>query len=413
MGFSSASFYRQTSNYACNSTDTVLKSNIELPLNVVASDQLSIEILKSHDDMARFETQWRELEDQAAKPSNVFQSFDWCMNWVKTNANQNECYQVFVVTVSQNEQCKLIWPMMIDCFGPFSVLRWLSEPFSQYGDVLVAETTEKDQLLELAWKKLKSHPTADSIRLRHVRSDSNVYKFLVDHTTDSGVCDHAPFLEIDKFPTQSAYDGRYSKSQRRRRKRISNNLAKIGEIKFEHDNQGQCFDNALNNAIAEKRKWLVARGLHSKPIMSPELAPFFNAMSSNGKTLKPIASQLSAGDQKISYEIGLRYKNHHFGYITAHDSTLTDASPARLHMDMSQRLAIDDGLDAFDLMVPADPHKKTWSSSSVKTSEFYAPVTAKGAIYTGLYLSLFRPMIRTIYKSIPAKYRRHITRFVP
>jgi len=391
-------------------SDARQPATVKKTMNSIAND-LEIRTLQTIHDMEDFQTRWRKLEETGAKPSNVFQSYDWCMNWVRACALDNDCYGINIVTISRNNQCLLIWPMMTTCVGPFCVLRWLSEPYSQYGDALVVDSDETNKLLELAWQRLKSHPTADSIRLRHVRHDANVHDFLTRHAKDDGCHDYAPFLEINKFPTQAAYDARYTKSQRRRRKRIKNTLAQNGEISFTHTSQGQNFDHSLDRAITEKRKWLSERGLYSKPVLSDELQPFFHALAENGKTLKPVASQLNAGEQEISYEIGLRYKNHHFGYITAHDANLTDASPARLHMDFSQRLAIDEGMAAFDLMVPADPHKKTWSSACVETADYSTHIKTRGAVYTYVYLQALRPLIRTIYKTVPAQIRRHITRW--
>lgn len=388
------------------------KPDISRKATKPASGDLNIRVLQNIQDMQAFESQWRKLEETGAKPSNVFQSYDWCYNWAQTCTIDNDCYSINIVTVSRNDECLLIWPMMTTCVGPICVLRWLSDPYSQYGDVLVADTPEKDELLELAWHELKTLPGIDSIRLRHVRHDANVHSFLARNTKNDGTCDHAPFLEIDKFPTQTAYDTRYTKSQRRRRKRIRTSLAKNGEIIFSHANKGEQFDHSLDRAITEKRQWLNERGLHSKPVQGDELGGFFHALAENGKTLKPLASQLNSGEQEVSYEIGLRYKNYHFGYLTAHDNSLTDASPARLHMDMSQRLAIDDGMKAFDLMVPADPHKKTWSSASVETADYFIPTNTKGAIYTMAYLQILRPLVRTIYKTVSPKIRRHITRWI-
>jgi CelD/BcsL family acetyltransferase involved in cellulose biosynthesis len=182
-------------------------------------------------------------------------------------------------------------------------------------------------------------------------------------------------------------------------------------VAFTSTHTGRGYHHILKVAIEQKRIWITERGLHSKPIMSNELQVFFNELAQNGKTLTTVGSQMTAGKRNISFEISLRYRKHHFGYITAHDSTLTDASPGRLHMDFSQRDAINQGMQAFDLMVPADPHKKTWSSNAVRTCGYFTHLNTRGAIYTALYLKTFRPMLRWLYLKAPASVRRHITRF--
>ncbi len=375
-------------------------------------NQNTIKILHTVQDMAQFEKQWRDLEDRVAKSTNVFQSFDWCMNWAQTCTIDNDCYHIYVVTISRDDQCQLIWPMMTACSGPFHILNWLSEPFSQYGDVLAIADENLDTNLQLAWQKIQAHPFADSIRMRHVRDDATIAPFLKANARYDGQVDHAPFLEIDKFPTEEAYEARYNKNQRRRRKRIHKNLEQFGAISFTSSHDGDSFCRTLGLAIREKRKWLSRRGLYSKPVMGDELQVFFSDLAKNAKTLTPIASQLNAGDREISFEIALRYKGRHLGYITAHDTTLTDASPARLHMDFSQRAAINDGMATFDLMVPADPHKKTWSSNSIQTCDYSFHLNTRGAVYTAFYLKTLRPILRAVYLKSPVSFRRRITSFI-
>lgn len=412
MGYVLTTFNRQ--NAELHREEPVEAGHCTIPTKtpVLEDDKYQIEVLSSVQDMARFEQRWRELEDRVANPSNIFQSFDWCMSWAQTCTLDNDCYKIHIITISRDDQCLLIWPMMTTCSGPFHILKWFSEPYSQYGDVLAAKTDNLDEILHLAWKQLQIHDFADSIRLRHVRKDSIVSNFLETNARKDGQINYAPFLEIEKYPTEEAYETRYTKSQRRRRKRIRKNLEKIGPVTFDTNTQGQGFLKTLGLAIKEKRCWLSQRGLYSKPIMSHELEEFFVHLSNNSSTLKTVATQLNAGDQDASYEIGLRFKGHHFGYITAHDARLTDMSPGRLHMDLSQRAAINDGLEAFDLMVPADPHKKTWSSNSVQTRDYFTHLNARGAIYSLAYLKIIRPCVRWLYLKAPTSIRRHITRFV-
>ena len=62
----------------------------------------------------------------------------------------------------------LVWPLMEICSGPICVLRWLSDPYSQYGDVLIAGDAEPETALAAAWGQIRELPGIDAIRLRHV-----------------------------------------------------------------------------------------------------------------------------------------------------------------------------------------------------------------------------------------------------
>jgi CelD/BcsL family acetyltransferase involved in cellulose biosynthesis len=185
----------------------------------------------------------------------------------------------------------------------------------------------------------------------------------------------------------------------------------MGPVEFRLLPAGSAMDRAMEQAIAQKRHWLAERGLYSKPLLCSYLDPFLRDLSRNaGGAISIVTSCLTAGNRPISWEIGLRCGKTHFGFITAHDTTLTDASPARLHMDLSQRQAIRDGMQVFDLMIPGDPHKQSWSNGRIAVHEFHAPLSMVGMVYGHGYLSLLRPLIRRIYHAAPAAIRTRFTR---
>ena len=80
-------------------------------------------------------------------------------------------------------------------------------------------------------------------------------------------------------------------------------------------------------------------------------------------------------------------------------------------MDMSQRQAIRDGMQVFDLMIPGDPHKQSWSNGRMAVHEFHAPLSMAGGLYGHIYLSLLRPIVRRLYHSAPSAIRTRFTSF--
>ena len=376
-----------------------------------ASDaNLVAEVADSLPALHALEAEWRALQRRAGRPSQIFQSFDWCSAWVG-GLGDARCMDLRIVTVRVDGRLALVWPLMRTCVGPFCVLRWLSDPYSQYGDVLVAADAERESLLAAAWAHIRSLPGIDAIRLRHVRSDAIVASFLARHCRPVGATDSAPCLDLTAFADEAAYGQRYTKAQRRRRKRIRQELENKGALDFRVLRSGPEFDALIDRTIAEKRHWLAERGLHSRPLADPGLADFMRRLAGR-EDLDVVLSVLTSGSEPVAFEIGLRFGGHHFGYITAHDTRLTDASPARLHMDLSQRRAIADGLAVFDLMVPGDPHKVSWSCHSVDVFDFHAPVTLKGHLYGLAYLEGLRPLARRAYFMAPPAVRRHFTRLI-
>ena len=360
--------------------------------------------------LERLAVDWYSLHQASAHPSSIFQSADWCMAWARVYARPEHGIEPCVVTGYQDGTLVFLWPLMRVRNGPFTVLRWLSDPFAQYGDVLVRSGTDARPWCRRAMDFLRRLKDIDCLRLRHVREDSSVHPFLKEHFHRAGEADEAPFLDLTAYPTEIAYEKRYSRDQRKRRSKIRKSLEAMGPIDFQVVPPGSMMDRAMAEAVAHKRLWLSERGLYSKPLLCPLLEPFLRELSrSTGGGVSLVTSCLKAGSRSISWEIGLRCGKTHFGFITAHDTSLTDASPARLHMDMSQRQAIRDSMQVFDLMIPGDPHKQSWSNGRMAVHEFYAPLSLAGRLYGRGYLSLLRPIVRRFYRSAPAAIR---TRFM-
>ena len=117
----------------------------------------------------------------------------------------------------------------------------------------------------------------------------------------------------------------------------------------------------------------------------------------HGGSVELIVSELKVGDQALSWEIGFRHGTAHFAYITSHMNKHTDLSPGRLHMDLSQKACLAEGMQRFDLMVPYDAHKESWSSASVDTKDYFVAMTAGGWIAGHIYLKMLRPAARKLY----------------
>lgn len=362
--------------------------------------------------LERLAEDWQSLHAQSAHPHSVFQSAEWCLAWARHYAKPEHGIEPCVVAGYQDGVLVFLWPLMKVRKGPFTLLRWLSDPFAQYGDVLVAPGCDARPWCRSALALLRRLKGIDCLRLRHVRADAAIQPFLREHFRRAGETDAAPFLDLTAYPTEADYDKRYSREQRKRRGKIRKSLEAMGAVEFATLPPGSSMDRAMEEAIAHKRRWLAERGLYSQPLMCTLLEPFLRELSrtTNG-AITLVTSHLRAGNRPISWEIGLRCGKTHFGFITAHDTSLTDASPARLHMDLSQRQAIRDGMRTFDLMVPGDPHKQSWSNGRIEVHDFYAPLSLAGTVYGHGYLSLARPLIRRLYFSAPAALRARFTRF--
>lgn len=350
---------------------------------------------------------WRELEDNAGKSAGPFQSYDWCSTWLLHALRSGQACQPFIIAAYSGCNLVMLWPMMLTQVAGLRVLRWLSDPWSQYGDVLAGADHDAAGLMASVVEFIRQSRAADAIWLRHVRADADARPYLEAQFDRIGQYAGAPFMDLTQFPTETEYLARYDKPQRKRRKQIRRVLEqKGGALSFEVHTQGSAFIQGISDAIPQKRRWLSKRGLVSRPIFSSWMESFLLALATDTTgRLKPVCSMLKAGDRAVSYEIGLRYGDRHYCFITAHDVAMTNESPARLHMDYAQRSALNEGCRAFDLMVPLAPHKASWSSGHVAVGDYWLPLSPGGRVAGALFKTL-RPAAQALYHNTPEPLRR-------
>ena len=363
----------------------------------------SISIATNLQDFAALEGGWRALEAEGAKSSALFQTYDWLSNWIAV-------YNPGIAVVTGHHDGRLVfaWPLMKTEVGPLTVLRWLSEPLAQYGDVLLAGGQDAATWMARGLEAFRGLRGIDSIRLRHVRDDAVAAPFLAAAFRDARMNEQAPWLDLSQFSGEAAYEARYTSNQRKRRKKIRKSLEDdFGPVNFELLDGGPLCDATIAAAVAEKCLWLDTRGRHNRAFCNEDITRFLQRMARGADgPARLVASRLTAGGREVSWEIGFRHRATHFGFITAHDNALTDYSAARLHMDLSQRQALKDGMTAFDLMVPNDAHKDSWCSAKAETRDYHLPLTALGRLYGIGYLETARPLLRRAYYGMPTAMLR-------
>ncbi len=361
--------------------------------------------------LAALETGWLALEQNAVTPTSVFQTYDWVSSWSKVFAARDNEAEVFVLTGFDGDRLVFVWPLMRHRVMGLWLLSWLSEPFGQYGDVIVAQAQCPRLWVANALRFLRQLKGFDILRLRHVRADSTLATIAQHELTDARLHERAPWLDLTAFATEADYENRYSSTQRKRRKKIRKALEEMGPVSFTILPNGTVADAAITQAFAEKNKWLAERGRMNRVLGHADHVQFLRQLArSKPDGLEMIVSELKAGDTPVSWEIGFRFGATHFAYITSHVNALTDLSPGRLHMDQSQRACLAAGMKAFDLMVPYDAHKESWSSACMDTRDYFMPFTPLGQLVGHVYLRLLRPAMRNLYYRMPAHLLRLVNR---
>jgi CelD/BcsL family acetyltransferase involved in cellulose biosynthesis len=272
------------------------------------SPELEARCITTLQELEALRTDWQALEAACNDSSLVFQSHDWCSAWAATFLDDVKAPELCIATVRQSGKLIAVLPAMICVGSGPRILRVLSEPFAQYGGLLCHPARRTDAVLDAIFNAIKSHGGVDVIYLRHVREDNVAARFAARHLSPSGYRETAPFMDLSAFTGDEDYQGRYTKVQRRRRKKIASAIGKLGEISFTAHKSGADYEELLRCAVGNKQVWIAERGLISLPLAHPKLVDFLLALGGSAARagLQPVVTSLKAGERCISYELGFR-----------------------------------------------------------------------------------------------------------
>jgi CelD/BcsL family acetyltransferase involved in cellulose biosynthesis len=385
------------------------------PLARVATTQLPygarISSITTVQGLRHLEKHWRALEANTETPATVFQSFDWVSAWCETYATGDDGADIHVLVGYAGHKLVFLWPLAVQQRWGVRLLCWLTQPFGQYGDVLCAKGEDANLWIKAALTYLKTSKAADLLWLRHVRDDAAIAPIAKAQFKSAHLHEKAPYLDLTAFASEADYENRYTGSQRKRRKKIRKALEDMGPVSFTALPPGAPRESAIAEALAEKNKWLGGRGRINVAIGCPRHRAFLNRLASGASdALQMSLTEIKAGDRPISWEISFRFGGTHYAYITSHVNALTDLSPGRLHFDLSQRACLADGLKTYDLMVPYDPHKESWSSGMVAVDDYFMPLSRRGRLAGFGYMDLMRPLLRKAYYRMPKSLLKLINR---
>ncbi len=387
-----------TSIFERKLSEAAVEHALELPVGGLMT------LITSTSHLQALSSQWHNLEQNNAITPTVFQSFAWVKSWAENYGGPDNANEIHVFAGFVENQLVFVLPLVKKMHLGVATLNWLTDPIGQYGDILCAKDQSVAKWMSATLQLIKRLKGIDIIRLRHVREESAIGSYANNNFHDANLHEQAPFLDLTPFKSDEEYDARYNSQQRKRRKKIRSKLEEIGEVKFNTIVPGSQNDQAIIESIREKNEWLSERGRFNRVMGCPRHIGFLKSLSrSNAEGFQFVTTELTAGGKPVSWEIGFNYKGTHFAYITSHVNSMTDLSPGRLHMDLSQRLSISSGQERFDLMVPNDTHKESWCSGKVDTKDFFLPVSMIGIIYGHTYLKIIRPMMRKTYYGLPQK----------
>lgn len=357
---------------------------------------VDLAVIDTLEAMRALADDWRALETDAAA-HNFWQSFDWSMRWAERFLTTPHCLGLAILTGRQDGRLVMLWPLMIAREGPFRALKWLSDPFPQYGDALVAREADREGLLRAAWLHLAALPDIDTIVLRKVRADAAANGVLAAscaHTTEKRV---GCFMEIGRFASHDELMKALPSRRRQLRRKLRKKLEEAGPLAFETAFSGDRFVPTIRETMRLKRQWLKDTGQVSKPVSDPRLDDLLASFADAPEGGPRVAvGTLTCGGRPAAYEVAFHYKRHHYLYIIAQTPEFVEQSPSKVQVDEAQAWGLQNGIETFDLLPPSDRYKRDLSDQTIEVFDYVKAASASGRLHV-FYLTRLRPLLKTLY----------------
>ena len=350
------------------------------------------------------ETEWNQLFEASAQPSQMFLSFNWLWHWCNHYlAGQS----LSILTGRRDGRLVMIWPLVKWRVHGLSVLSFMGEPMSQYGDVLVEAAPDTPDCMRMAWAFLKSRSGADFVRLGKVRTDSAIASLLMEaggRITDTQV---APYLDLSNANGYAEYEKRYSGSSRKKRRNLIRRLADLGPLTVKEVTGGPEARTLVEFAIPLKRKWLVSRGLVSRAYSDDRITRFFGDVAEAAhKPAGCLVTVIRSAGRPAAVTIALLHKDGLGLHILVHDPDFDKLSAGTLLIEHNIRSAADRGLGCYDFLAPGDAYKLGWADASVEVNDWVLALSLAGRAYTRLYLAGMRECVKAAVAALPSPLRR-------
>jgi CelD/BcsL family acetyltransferase involved in cellulose biosynthesis len=283
------------------------------------------------------------------------------------------------------------------------VARLLGHPYRQYdGALAAADAPDAPRVLLEGLRDAG----VDVLVLRRVREDDPSAPFLA--AAERSADEEAPSVDLSGFPDLPAYVARLPPGLRQDIRRGRRKLAAEGAVAFAV-HAGRAAVPHVSKALELKRGWLASRGFVSAALRDVD-AEAFLARATETDPSRVVVSVLSAGERAAAIEIGFLAGRRYLSFLGALDPVFASASPGTVQMAETIGWCIARGLDAYDLLAPADAYKTRWANGSRRVADHGLAFTWRGRLWLDLWQTGLRPRLKSLYVSTPPALRRALAR---
>ena len=356
---------------------------------------LDFKLIRTVLEFHALEADWQELFSKIGRGPQLFQSYNWIWHWI--NCYHNTGNELLILTGRDQGELVLIAPLVCEYVHKIKMIKWIGEPVSQYGDILLKDDRNNLQWLKDGFNFLYQETKPDIFYLRKTRFDSSITPLLENY--DATIIEEtaAPYIETLGAQTFTEFNKRYSQRNRKSKRRHRRKLEEKGTLTFSFHKEGPSAKTAASKAVQLKRNWIKSMGLVSPAFMGKTMDRFFEtACDTTDHPAGLRVSELCLDDLSIAMEIGITVKNYYGAHLGAYNKSYNAHSPGSLQMQDTIAALIEDGVEIIDLFAPCDPYKLEWTDKSVPVYDFSYATTLKGQIYEKCYLQHLRPTLKAV-----------------
>jgi CelD/BcsL family acetyltransferase involved in cellulose biosynthesis len=377
-----------------------LPKHVEGLLTAVAAvvpAQAEMQLIRTRAAFEALETEWNALFDAAARPEQMFQSFNWLWHWTQ-HFTRPDTGDLAIVTIRRSGQLVGVLPMVLERACGLRQLAFMGDPVGQYGDVLSygAAGGTIAEALRFAIQQTRS----DLVRLAKVRDGALIAAALAEFDAVLTASEEAPFIDLTKHSNFDAYQKRFSSKALKNRRRLDRRLEERGPVVAQWDLVGEAGADAALATFALKRTWLKERGQLSRAFADQRTDAFFASVCA--QQVRPAggnAAVLRPGTDIANAAITVTAKGTQVLHILAYDRQFEKCSPGVLHIEKMIARAFEQRLTTFDFLAPRHDYKTEWADGAVRVADYAIPVTALGRIYTRAYLGFAREHMKGAVKA--------------
>lgn len=356
-----------------------------------------ISLLDTLDQVDAIEGAWRALDARTPEATG-FQSFEWCCAWMRAEPHARPGrWRIVAVWAGSDLVCLL--PLQHDRRFGVRVLRWLGEPWTQYGDALAEPGPHRIVHLAAAWREVSAWRDVDLIKLGRVRDEAALLS-LPGFTGRTGLhTESAPVLDLTR-PARPASKGSLA---RRRRK-----LEAIAPVRFEIVTDAGARLHLVEEAIGLKRDWLNKRHKASSGLWHANLESLLRDLARGDRL---IVGRLAVGDETAALELGLDANGAFRSLLGCHDVRFAQGSPGHLLIGHMVDWCRARGFSAYDLMTPADEYKRQWANDEMPVTDHLVAQAMRGRAAAAYFRA--RPRLKSLHARMPAPCRQLIAKALP